>query len=53
MGIAKISIRLSFPWSVTQFFRNFQVMFVVVYGCFTISHFLMGIAKIAISISFS
>ena len=52
MVIAKIAIRISFPWSVTQFFHNFQVTFMVVYRCFKISEIVMGIAKIAIRISF-
>ena len=52
MGIAKIAIWLSFSWSVTQFFRNFQVTFIVVHGCFKISQIEVGIAKTTIRISF-
>ena len=34
VGDAKIAIRLTFPWSVAQFFRNFQMTFMIVYGYF-------------------
>ena len=53
MGDAKVAIHIPFPWSVTQFFCNFQVTFTVVYGFFKISETVMGIAKIAIRRTFS
>ena len=52
MDDAKSGIHLAFSWSVTQFFRNFQVTFIVVYGCFKISQAALGIAKIDVGLSF-
>ena len=53
MGNAMIDIHLSFFWSVTLFFRNFQRTFMVAYGCSKISQNVIGDAKIAIGLSFS
>ena len=52
MGVAKISIGFSFLWYVTQFLRDFQLTFLVVFGCFKTSQTAMGDAKIAIRLSF-
>ena len=53
MTDAKIAIRSSLSRFVTQVFRNFQVTFMVVYGCFKISQTLMGHDKIAVRCCFS
>ena len=52
MDDAKAGIRLSFPWSVTQFFHNFQATFQVVYSSFKIFQTVMSDAKVAIRLSF-
>ena len=53
MGDAKIAIHLSFQRFIAQFFRNFEVAFIVVYGCGKIFQTVMDVAKIAIRISFT
>ena len=52
MDDAEVAIRLFFPKSVTQFFRNYQATFKVVYGSFKVSQTEIDDAKVPIRISF-
>ena len=42
MDVAKIAICVSFFRLIAQFFGDFDVVFMVVYGCFRISETVMG-----------
>ena len=53
IGYTKVAIRHSLTSSVAQFFGDFKVPFMVVYGCIKISQTAMGVTKVAIRLSFS
>ena len=53
IGVAKITIRISFSCPIFNFFRNFKVPFMVLYGFLEISKTDIGVAKITVGFSFS
>ena len=53
ISVAKITVRYSFPCSVSRFFRNFEVSFMVLYGFLKIYQALISAAKITVRSSLS
>lgn len=53
ISAAKVAIRSSYSRYVAQFFGNFQMTFMVVYGSFKIFQTEMGVAKTGIRNSLS
>ena len=53
IGFAKKTVSFSFSCPVSNFFRNFEVSFLVLYGFLEISKTVIGVAKITVRFSFS